>query len=79
MLTRIEIDGFKTFEKFGIDLSPFGTFNSVPAGVFQVLSLVPFWVSYLQILESSGTKNERRGAHSDYFLVQVIAKLQRQP
>ena len=23
MLTRIEIDGFKTFEGFGIDLNPF--------------------------------------------------------
>jgi Protein of unknown function (DUF2813) len=56
MLTRIEIDGFKTFEGFGLDLSPFAVVLGVnSAGKSNLFDAV-------QLLSNLATKDLRTSA-----------------
>lgn len=62
MLTRIELDGFKTFEEFGLDLSPFAV---VLGGNASGKSNLFDAIQFLAHLASSDLRSASRGLRGD--------------
>ena len=67
MLTRIEIDGFKSFEDFAIDLSPFTIILGANAsGKSNLFDAIQF-LSHLAALDLRSAAREVRGDVADLF------------
>ena len=68
MLTRIEIDGFKTFEKFGLDLGPMtaivGPNASGKSNLFDALK----FISLLSKSDIRTAMQEMRGEPEELIL-----------